>query len=161
MIKIDQLKLKITEDESRLKELIAKKLRLQISDIDGLEIIKKSIDARKKPEVFYVYSVSVKLSKDKEKKILAKFSKDNNISAFKAIKYDVPLLANNNTLSKSPIVVGSTAYISMTLCDVLKFLYTLKPESSNTLAIKLINCGFSKIPPACVSVIFIYKLNYY
>ncbi len=107
MIKIDQLKLKITEDESRLKELIAKKLRLQISDIDGIEIIKKSIDARKKPEVFYVYSVSIKLSKDKEKKILTKFSKDNNISAFKAIKYDVPLLANNNTLSKSPIVVGA------------------------------------------------------
>ena len=57
------------------------------------------------------------------------------------------------TTPKSPIVVGNTAYISITRCDVLKFLYTLKPESSNTLAIKLINCGFSKIPPACVSII--------
>ncbi|MBE5909600.1 NAD(P)/FAD-dependent oxidoreductase [Pseudobutyrivibrio sp.] len=105
MIKIDQLKLNISADENdELYFAIAKKLKIQVSDIKELSIIKKSIDARKKPEVFFVYSAAVTLDGKLEKKLLSKFTKDNNINAYKPKIYDLPKSAS---ASINPIVIGA------------------------------------------------------
>ena len=44
-----------------LKQKVAKQLKIKETDIETVEIIKHSIDARKKPQIFQVYSVGVKL----------------------------------------------------------------------------------------------------
>ena len=75
MIRIQQLKLSITEGEENLKKKLAKKLRIGIEEIGEPIIVKKSIDARKKPALFYVYSNYVKC--EKEERIL-KRNKDKN-----------------------------------------------------------------------------------
>lgn len=65
MIRIDQIKLPIdtiSEDNS-LRNKICKLLK--IKDFDEFTIVKKSIDARKKPELYYVYSVDVKVNSEK------------------------------------------------------------------------------------------------
>jgi len=72
MILINEVKLKLNEDESKLKEVIERKLK---SKINSFEIKKKSLDARKEP--VFVYSVLVdvdnedKYINDKIKKYVA------------------------------------------------------------------------------------------
>lgn len=104
MIKLDQIKLNVNDDEALLKSIIAHKLKINPNAIKDYSIIKKSIDARKKPDIFYVFSIAVSLSSEDEKRILAKAKKDNNINAYKPIVYTIPKLAKANS---SPIVIGA------------------------------------------------------
>ena len=57
MLKINQLKLPIDHTEDDFLAKIRKQLKLDKKDIFIYKILKKSIDARKKPEIYYVYSV--------------------------------------------------------------------------------------------------------
>lgn len=66
MLLINELKLKLNEDESKLKGLIEHKLKTKIN---SFEIKKKSLDARKEP--IYVYSVLVGV--DNEDKYVNKY----------------------------------------------------------------------------------------
>ncbi len=71
MIRIDQLRLEPVKNESsialtaRLKRKAAKLLKIREEDIRDLRIVRSSVDARKKPEVFVTYSVEVKASGEK------------------------------------------------------------------------------------------------
>ena len=42
-----------------LAALVAKKLRCSRSDISGLTIVRRSIDARRKPRIYFVFTVDV------------------------------------------------------------------------------------------------------
>lgn len=59
MIRISQLKLPITHTRDDLKKKILKTLRISDSELLSWQIQKQSIDARKKPQLFYIYSVDV------------------------------------------------------------------------------------------------------
>lgn len=104
MIKIDQLKLDISAKDNAIINAIAKKLRINEKDIRDFQILKRSIDARKKPDLFFVYSVVVTLDNALESKILKKCSKDNNINAYKPKVYTLPSAGDT---SSRPIVVGA------------------------------------------------------
>ena len=104
MIKLDQIKLNVNDDEALLKSIIAHKLKISPNAIKDYSIIKKSIDARKKPDIFYVFSIAVSLSSEDEKRVLAKAKRDNNINAYKPIVYTIPKLTKANS---SPIVIGA------------------------------------------------------
>ena len=71
MLRIPQLKLHIHHTEEELERAIRKELRLNNQSFD-YEIRKRSIDARKKQELHYVYAVDVLLSEKEEQNILAK-----------------------------------------------------------------------------------------
>jgi uncharacterized FAD-dependent dehydrogenase len=69
MIQLSQIKLKLDHTEAELKACIAKQLKLSLSQITDYIIVKKSIDARKKKELSYVYNVEVTIQdEDKLKK---------------------------------------------------------------------------------------------
>ena len=68
MIRVSQLKLPVEHSEEQFYQKIEKSLKIKRDQIKKLQIVKKSIDARKKPEVSIVYSVDVWV--DKEEKIL-------------------------------------------------------------------------------------------
>ncbi len=104
MIKIDQLKLDVSVSENQLNSAIAKKLRINEKDIKSYHILKRSIDARKKPNLFFVYSVAVELDKSLEAKILKKSAKDNNVNTYKPKVYSIP---KNYASASRPIVVGA------------------------------------------------------
>ena len=105
MIKLDQIKLDISADDKQIKAAVAKKLRLKEESILEYNILKKSIDARKKPEVFFVYSICVKLSRADEDLVLSKFKKDNNINKYSPKLYELPRIKNEDF--KRPIVIGT------------------------------------------------------
>ena len=70
MIRINQIKLPVTHTAAQLEQKIRKILKFTADTPLKYQIIKKSIDARKKPDLFYVYSVDVETAN--EQKILKK-----------------------------------------------------------------------------------------
>ena len=65
MIKINQIKLPVTHSDEALKKKIIKMLKLNAKTGFTYRILKKSLDARKKPELFYTYSVAVEIEDTK------------------------------------------------------------------------------------------------
>ena len=61
MLRIGQLKLAPNHSEQDLLEKIAKTLRISEMDVKQYHIKKKSIDARKKPLLQFVYTVDVEV----------------------------------------------------------------------------------------------------
>lgn len=101
MLRITNIKLSLEEDESLLKSKIARKLRISESDILSYNIFKKSIDARKKSDIHFVYSVDVELKN--EDRILKLFS-DKGVSKVKDIKYEYKRISTHGI--KRPVIVG-------------------------------------------------------
>lgn len=104
MLKIDQLKIKIN-DERELDEHIAFRLKVAKKDILDFYIYKRSIDARKKPDIFYVYSIVITVSDKLEKIILQRFKKDNYVNTYVYHSYKPVICPLKN--HKRPLVIGS------------------------------------------------------
>ncbi|MBQ7596722.1 MAG: hypothetical protein IJU45_08675 [Clostridia bacterium] len=102
MIRINELKLPLDGSESELKALAAKALKIPAERIESLKIAKKSVDSRKKDNLFFVYSVDVTIL-GSEEKVLAK-SKNKKAAVVKPFTYTVP--ENKRTGSLRPVVAG-------------------------------------------------------
>ena len=102
MIRINEIRLSLDEEESLLTDKAAKILKINKKYIDSYTIYKKSIDARKKDDVHFTYSVDVIITLDEEQ-IVSK-CKSNKVQLVKPYKYEMP--ANNRKSSFRPIVVG-------------------------------------------------------
>lgn len=74
MLRIPEIKLSLDKDESSLIGEVCKKINIQESSILSYRIFKKSIDARKKSDIHFVYIVDVELNN--EESILKKHSKE-------------------------------------------------------------------------------------
>ena len=59
MIRLSDIKTAVSEPESVLYEKAARKLGIRPEDITDLRILKRSLDARRKPELFYVYTIAL------------------------------------------------------------------------------------------------------
>ena len=103
MIRINQLKLPIDHQEHALKEKVSKLLKIPKSQIESLEIIKKSIDARKKTEIVFVYSLEASVKQ--EDKIWHRINNPNIIPA-KSEAYQFPKSGTEN-LKHPPVMIGS------------------------------------------------------
>ena len=101
MILVRGLKLPPDAPAERLPALAAKKLRVPVSEIRDWKLVKRSLDARKKPDIFYLCSVAVSLRGD-EKKLLARL-KDRDELPYEAPIYDIPSV---EPPERRPVVVG-------------------------------------------------------
>ena len=102
MIQISQLKLPVGHTQEDLKKKIIRTLRLGTLPFT-YEIRRQSLDARKKEDKKFVYTVEV--SVDKEQKLLRKIS-DKNIMLIKKKPYVFPG-PGETPLAHPPVVVGS------------------------------------------------------
>lgn len=81
MLQYSQCKLDYRRDSiEELRKKIAEILRIRESEINQIKILKKSIDARRKPQIYYSYSVAFECAQ--EQKVLQKNRKDKNLSVF-------------------------------------------------------------------------------
>ena len=64
MIRVSQIKMPIGHTEKELLHKTAKLLRMDPSKIRTMRLVRKSIDARKKPEIFLSYTVDVEVAKE-------------------------------------------------------------------------------------------------
>lgn len=101
MIRIGEIKLKLTQDESILKQKIAKKLHIHEHDILEYSIYKRALDARKKEDIHYVYTVDVKLKN--EKKVL-EHTRAKNVTIAPDMTYYFP--CGKSLLKTRPVIIG-------------------------------------------------------
>ena len=103
MLKINQIKLPVGHSEKELKERIRKELHLSGRETFSYEIRKRSIDARKKPQLFYVYSVHVQVHN--EAGILKKLH-NQGVSRVAEPVYRYPA-PGSEALKDRPIIIGA------------------------------------------------------
>lgn len=99
MIKIRQIKIDVLRNQKEELNFEVKRI-LHTENIEKLNIVKRSIDARKKDHVYYVYEVDVLVKNEKE--ILNK-TKNPNVLLANETKYVFP---KHRKLDESPIIVG-------------------------------------------------------
>ena len=99
MISIPNLKLAPGADEAALKLLAAKALKHPPEDITDLRIRKKSLDARRKDDIHYVYTVGVTVRGDEQR--LVRRCRSAAIAHEKT--YPIPHVAPPQT---RPVIVG-------------------------------------------------------
>ncbi len=107
MLRVNQIKVSPETGLEGIRKKTAAILGIKISEIERMDIIKQSIDARKKPEIFYSYTVDVTLVKEargKEEKLL-KSCKANQVA--KAVEQSYRFIeSGTKELKNSPIIVG-------------------------------------------------------
>lgn len=101
MIRINEIKLLLDENECELTKKVAKILKIKENEIKKLTIFKKSVDARKKDNIQFIYAVDVVL--DNEKQV---FKKLNNSKIQIAEPYVYKLPENKRKSNLRPVVVG-------------------------------------------------------
>ncbi len=104
MIQISQINMPVGHTEEQLKKKIGKLLRVAPAQIRELRIIRRSVDARKKQELKYSYTVAVSLKNETD--ILKKTAGKNGISQMKENRYVFPE-PGDETLEHPPVIVGS------------------------------------------------------
>lgn len=89
MLRINQVKMKTGHTEEQLFRKTAELLHIPVQELLELKIIRQSIDARRKPEIFYSYSLDVKVKN--EAKVLHKFKgRENQVSVQQSAAYSFP-----------------------------------------------------------------------
>lgn len=108
MIRINQLKLPLDDKKGKLLQKAARSLGISPADILKVDIIKESIDARKKPEIFYSYVVDVTLKSGgiKREEAIIRKRKDRNLSISQEKPYCLPE-CGTASLSSPPVIIGT------------------------------------------------------
>ena len=112
MIRIDGIRLEITHSEADLENKAVKMLfpKKFIKDNTmprySFKVIRRSLDARKKPELFYVYSIAVELNNRVEEAILRNV-RDNRITRYEPVRYLLPAGHGDKELTGRPVIVGA------------------------------------------------------
>lgn len=102
MIRISEVRIELDDDKEELLNKCAKILKVNKKAITKLEISRKSIDSRKKDDIFFSYNVDVLLDTDEER-VLKKIS-SKKVSLSKEYVYQMPEVKRNSKYR--PVVVG-------------------------------------------------------
>lgn len=102
MIRINEIKISLDADESQIKKAILSILRIDESELSEYKIIKKSVDARKKDNIFFSYCVNVSLRSDEQEAI--KRAKSKKVMEAPEVKtLEFPAVKPS---SYRPVVIG-------------------------------------------------------
>lgn len=105
MIRIHEIKLPVEHTEDDIRRKAAKLLRMEPSGFLRFTILRRSIDARKKPELYVVYTVEVEVSGE-ERVIKHARAKRGQIQTGNWKPYCFPE-PGDRELSHRPIIVGT------------------------------------------------------
>lgn len=97
---VNNIKLSLDQDEAQVRKEAAKKLRVSPDAFLSFRITKQSIDARRKPDIFLVYSVLVEVQGK------LKVPGDGDVRPVEDTPEE-PLMPGNGILHHRPVVVGS------------------------------------------------------
>ncbi len=97
MLRISNIKMNISHKEDELHLKVSKILKTNIKNIDNITIIKKSVDARKKNNIVFNYTVNVEIKNEE------KYVNNKNI----ILVVEKPYIVEKVVSEDRPIVVGS------------------------------------------------------
>ncbi len=107
MIKIDSIILPVGAGREELNNKISRMLKGR--EYEFVKILRRSLDARKKNDIHYNYSVLVKMSGNEVK--LVNMINNKNITLTNPVKYQFPFSLDSNKrknlLNRRPVIIGS------------------------------------------------------
>lgn len=108
MLRVSQIRLQPGHSEQELEDKIRKTLHLKKSESIKYQIFKQSIDARKKPDIYYSYTVDVEVAQESAifKRIGRKNTSIQKIADSKTRSFRAPL-PGNEKLSHRPVIAGA------------------------------------------------------
>lgn len=104
MLRINQIICPIAWKEEQIFQALCRKLKCRGSDILSWKIAKRSIDARKKPDLFYSYTL-LAACRD-ERRLLTELKKDRDIAADDSISFHFQATGQKK-ISGRPVIVGT------------------------------------------------------
>ena len=116
MIRIINIKISPSEDKSAILAKGCKKIRVSPESIKSWNIVKESLDARDKNNIFFIYTIDVQVNN--EEKIL-KFSHSKDVLKGATFEYVLP--QGNVNKEVRPVVVGfgpAGMFAALSLCQM-------------------------------------------
>ncbi len=107
MLRVNQIKVSPEAGMDIIQKKVTGFLGIKPAEVEKIEIIRQSIDARKKPEIYYSYTVDVTLRKEfrgKEEKILKRFQ-PNQVSRVTEKSYTFPQ-KGDIPMERRPVIIG-------------------------------------------------------
>ncbi|MCM1192370.1 MAG: FAD-dependent oxidoreductase [Butyrivibrio sp.] len=104
MLRVNQVKIRTEHTEEQLRKKAAELLHIPVCEILEMKIVRQSIDARQKPEIFYSYSLDIKVKN--EDRILHRFrGRENQVSRKPQDSYVFPK-PGEKRLERPVVIVG-------------------------------------------------------
>lgn len=103
MLRINNFRTSIQEKRP-LVELVASRLKLPTEAIRSLRIIRQAIDARRKPNITFVYTIDVQVV-TAEGQVLARLRRDRNV-VIKQAAVQQKIVCGLDPLPQRPIIIG-------------------------------------------------------
>ncbi len=103
MLKIHQITCPVGHNEKQLLQALCKKLKCPEEEIISWKIVKRSVDARKKPNLFYSYTLLADCRG--EKALLKRLGKDRDITKDDTVPFRFQV-TGKKALKKRPVIVG-------------------------------------------------------
>ena len=103
MIRVNQVKLPVSHSEADLRKKTAKMMGVSADQIQSVELVRQSLDARKKPDLYYLYALDVAVA-GKEAAIV-KRARSVNVQIRKEEAYRLPD-PGIEPLRERPVIVG-------------------------------------------------------
>ncbi|MCZ6771848.1 MAG: FAD-dependent oxidoreductase [Proteobacteria bacterium] len=103
-LKVSNIRLPVEEPEESLPRHVARRLGVTENDLRRWRILRKSLDARARNRLDFVYSVAVELSEEDGR--LARFEGHGDVGHYVARHFDDPP-AGNEPLFERPVIIGS------------------------------------------------------
>ena len=102
VLRINEIYMPIGSDISEIKKAAASLVSVPVSDVKGIEIVRESIDSRKRNNIRMVYSVNLEIDGDEEK--IAHAFPDNKVSITE--KYVYTMSDNRRNSQFRPVIAG-------------------------------------------------------
>lgn len=104
MLRINQLTLPIDHTEKQLFRALCNKLKCRETDILSFRIARRSVDARKKPRLFYSYTLLAEC--EGEDTLLKRLKKERDITKDTSVSFCFQI-TGTKPLKKRPVIVGT------------------------------------------------------
>ena len=107
MLRLSELKLPLDHSEADLEAAVCRRLRLEPHQLQGLRLVKRSVDARKPQAIALVYSLDLELALDAraEARLLKRFAGDPHLRPSPDTTYQP--VASATGCFQRPVVVGA------------------------------------------------------
>jgi hypothetical protein len=104
MLRITEIKLPLNHTDAELTATILHKLNIQTNELIRYSIFKRSYDARKRHNIFLIYTVDVETTQ--EQAILARLNKTTDVTVTPEMNYRFVAHATEGAAVSRPIVIG-------------------------------------------------------
>lgn len=103
-LRVNNLRMGVDQPEDSLRDALAEALGVRAADLGRWRILRKSLDARSRNDMAFVYSAAVELGEDEQR--VARMRRDPRIERYEAPHFEEPA-PGDEALPERPVVVGS------------------------------------------------------